>query len=169
MRGIPIFWISVPVVSYLPHKPTIWQGQKAMEACWAQGYNNKLRVYRTKYSLLFLLFSTQKLIISWSLISSWGLECPLFPLLGIQFILLYIAEVPSHSLRKSPPSSIVIGKECLIIGKERSKYREIEETLPVTSCVRAHRTICHPVGFLGCLKGCIGLLQITIFITFIRV
>lgn len=102
----------------------------------------------TELNTLFSFFCSQHwLIISWSLISTWGLECLLFSLLGIQFILPFNAEVPSHSLRKLPPFSIVRGNECLIVGEKRSKYWEIEETLPVTSCVCAQRTICHPVGF----------------------
>lgn len=59
IRGIPIFWISAPIVSYdvCLMSQSSGQGQKALGACSAQGSNNKLMVYRTTHSPLSLLSS----------------------------------------------------------------------------------------------------------------
>lgn len=100
---------------YLLYKPIILQGQKAMEACTAQGCNNKFMVYGPKSPLPSLLSFT---LVYYLLVTHLNLRMSLFCLLDIQFILpLHNVKLSSHCLRKPPPSSIVREKECLIVQK----------------------------------------------------
>lgn len=118
----------------------------------------KFLIYRTKYSLCSVL--VHHLVTHLNL----GIGMSFFLSHWHQFILLYGIKVRSHSLRKSLPSSIVRGKECLIIGKERSKSWEFVETTSYQLCARAKGQSVTLLASMGIWKNAFDLLQIPIFV-----
>lgn len=155
---------------YMPYKLIIWQGQKAMEACSAQGNNNKLMVYRIKHSLLSLLSSTlvYHLLVSHPSLRV-GMSSYLSPGCWVHPP-MQCWSILSHSLMKSPPSFIARGKECLIVWKR--KVQVLGNWGNFTSyqlcpCPEDNLSLCWLTRDVS--KNSPDLLQITVFITFVSV
>lgn len=158
-RGIPIIWISVPIVSYIIHliSPSSIRERRPLSVAQL-----KVTITNSWFTELNTLFSSLSSVLNTSSSSPGhtprsGSGMALISPLGIQFILLYNVEVSYHFPRKSPLSFTVREKECSVVWKARSKHWEMEETWPVISSVLAQRTICHPWAYRGCLEEFIWL------------